>query len=110
MTNVKVYIIADVYNLPALKDWAVKKYEAALKTEWDTASFCQSIDYLWENTLETDAKLRDVILQFVESDITVLINRADFKDLIKSNGEVAMSIITYLVKKHWKRAEKKDEN
>lgn len=93
--NAKVYVIADVYNLPSLKELAVKKYQTAIQTEWTTSSFVDNINYLWENTMKSDSSLKKIILKFVKEHITELLDRGEFVNLIKTNGEVAIDIVRY---------------
>lgn len=61
--NAKVYIIADKYELKVLKSVACSKYKRGLLDNWNTPFFPESACYVFENTMETDRLLRDVIVR-----------------------------------------------
>lgn len=61
LINAKVYIIADKYNIRALKALATAKYKEFMIRLWSTAAFPESALVVLNNTVETDRMLRDVI-------------------------------------------------
>jgi hypothetical protein len=86
ITNAKVYIIADKYDVQALKNWAATKYEEVLPKSWNNSAFTESARIIYDNTPETDRILRDVIVQGASENIDGLLDRGKFVDLLKSHG------------------------
>jgi len=54
LVNAKVYIIAEKYDIQALKQWAVVKYKEVLLATWNSSSFIESAILVFENTPESD--------------------------------------------------------
>jgi len=92
LANAKVYIIADRYDIPDLKLAAMKKYQAAEPTEWNSTSFSASMQLVYDNTPETGT-LRAVIANTAASHIRELVDRGEFVTLCQGYGEVAFDII-----------------
>lgn len=63
LINAKVCIIADKYELKVLRELACTKYKEALPNAWDTSIFSESASLVFDNTVETDRMLRDVIIR-----------------------------------------------
>lgn len=61
LVNAKVYIIADNYDIQALKEWAAAKDKDVLPATWNSPSFIESASLVFENTPESDQMLREVI-------------------------------------------------
>lgn len=63
LINAKVCIIADKYELKVLRELACTKYKEALPNAWNTSIFSESASLVFDNTVETDRMLRDVIFR-----------------------------------------------
>ncbi|TVY58984.1 hypothetical protein LCER1_G001220 [Lachnellula cervina] len=92
ITVVKVYIIADKYDVPALKKLATTKYKDLLQTAWDSESFSQSLELLFDQTMENDRMLKDVAIEFAGGKAQELMERQDFVSMIKENGNIGAEI------------------
>jgi hypothetical protein len=57
--NVKVYALADKYDIPKLKPLAIEKFEKVAKANWNTTDFALSISAIYESTPSSDRGLRD---------------------------------------------------
>lgn len=91
LVNAKTYIMADEYNMQSRKDWAVTKKEVLLET-WNSTSFIESAGLIFENTLESDRMLREVIIRKADENAKALFDRGEFVALLKSHGEFAAEI------------------
>jgi len=96
-TNAKVFIIADKYEIQALKEWAVIKYKEVLPSSWNSPNFIESACLIYNNTLETDRILRDVIVQEASKNIKELLDRGEFVDLLKRHGDFAAEVLKEVV-------------
>lgn len=93
LVNAKVYVIADKYELDALKELACYKYNEVLLGNWNTSNFSESVSYVYENTVETDRCLRDVIVRVASDNARSLLDRGDFVAMLKIHGDVATDIM-----------------
>ncbi|TVY20480.1 hypothetical protein LARI1_G001840, partial [Lachnellula arida] len=92
ITVVKVYIMADKYDVPALKKLATTKYRDLLQTEWESESFSQSLELLFDQTMESDRMLKDVAIAFAGGKAQELMDREDFVSMIKENGDIGAEV------------------
>jgi hypothetical protein len=87
LTNTKVYVMAGKYDVPALKEHAVKKFTLALPQEGMTASFVSSLKLMYEETPDSDKRLRSAALKFVGENYKELVNNAEFEGLCSAHGQ-----------------------
>jgi hypothetical protein len=97
ITNAKVYIIVDKYDVQALKEWAATKYKEVLPKSWNNSAFTESARIIHDNTLETDRMLQDVIVQGASENVNGLLDRGEFVDLLKSHGNFAAEVLRRVV-------------
>jgi len=93
LINAKVYIIAEKYDIRALKEIACTKYKEVWPTTWNSSCFTESACLVYENTVEEDRMLRDVIVKAASDNIKTLLDRREFVDLLKSCGDLATDIL-----------------
>lgn len=97
LVNAKIYIIADKYDIQALKEWAVAKYEEVLPTTWNSSSFIESASLVFEKTLESDRMLREVIIRKASANSKALFDRGEFVALLQSHGDFAAEVLRDVV-------------
>ncbi len=97
--NAKVYIIADKYDIPALKGVAVRMYKDAVIDRWNSPSFPASARLVYDNTAVEKDKLRGTIVEVALENLVGLTSREDFLALLQKNGEMAKDIIVALARK-----------
>jgi hypothetical protein len=73
LVNTKVYIIADKYGIPALKDRATEKFNRGMKISIHMGLLARSIRLLYENTMDSDRMLRDLIIQQISRSLGVFL-------------------------------------
>ncbi|KAI9744176.1 MAG: hypothetical protein M1818_002328 [Claussenomyces sp. TS43310] len=93
LINIKVYIIADMYDIPPLKDLASSKYAEIADGLWAEDAFTSSARLLYENTMASDHQLRDLVAQISQQHIVTLIEKKEFIDLLVSEGNLAVDIL-----------------
>jgi hypothetical protein len=97
LINAKVYVIADKYEIQALKDLATAKYMHVLPETWNNSAFTESASLVYNNTMETDRMLRDAIVQGASENVKVLLDRGEFVDLLKSQSDLAVEVLRKVV-------------
>ena len=91
VTDVKVYVIGDKYNIPGLRKLAGYKYEIGLGR--DMQDFILSLEVLYENTVASDRLLKRNAMNVVGRDVGKLINDESFTALCKRNSDIAIDIV-----------------
>lgn len=90
---VKVYITADKYDIPALSQLSKSKYELLLPQHWNSAALSSSLRLLFDETREEDRLLKEVAIHFASTKMSELIERMDFIDLVRENGEIGLELL-----------------
>ncbi|TVY27059.1 hypothetical protein LHYA1_G004766, partial [Lachnellula hyalina] len=93
LVHAKVYILAEKYDVSALKFIASKKFQLSLKLCGISDSFVTSLELMFTQTPENDRLLKDLALGFVGKNYWKLADRGDFMALCRHNGEVASEVI-----------------
>jgi len=93
VTNAKVYILGDKYDIPALKVVAARMYQAVAGDQRYRRTFTESLKLVYENTPAKKDKLRDVVVEAARENLAGLMARRDFRDLLQQNPEIALDIL-----------------
>lgn len=91
--NVKMYVAADKFDIPGLKCLAKTKFEKVVKWSWNSTGFSEAAKFLWENTVESDRNLRDVVIKSAASNIKTLLDRGEFVELMDTRGDIRLGIL-----------------
>ncbi|KAB8292166.1 hypothetical protein EYC80_007909 [Monilinia laxa] len=92
LVNTMLYILADKYDIPPLKTLATKKFERALRTDWNSPSFTASLNLLYEQLPESDTCLTSRALRAACLHARDLKDREDFTALCRSNPDIAYDL------------------
>jgi len=95
--NADMYILADKYDLQQLKDLSASKYQKIAPSSWDSPGFHKSVQTVYENTMDSDRLLRDIIVNVACDQVNGLLGRREFVDLLRSNGELSTDILELIV-------------
>ncbi|TVY90573.1 hypothetical protein LAWI1_G002953 [Lachnellula willkommii] len=97
----KVYILADKYDVAALKDVAVEEFTkklSALKKpkpeEWKDKSFPKALKLIYEETPEKDRELKNIAVDFAVECGKALFKWAPFAEVFMANGEIGIDMLT----------------
>ena len=93
LTNAKVYVIGDKYNIQPLKELVKRKYAEVVPYEWNDASFAASLQFLYENTPESDRLLKDVAIRTAAQHAKELIDHGEFVDLFRNCKGIAFDVL-----------------
>lgn len=91
--NVKMYVCADKFDILGLRTLATKKYQACVTKHWNNVRFSEFVTHLWGNTVELNRELRNVVFQAAQKHIKELLDRSEFRDLMKDHGDFAYDVI-----------------
>jgi hypothetical protein len=93
LTHAKVYVMAEKYDVPALKALSKEKYEAAVSTAWNDFIFTKSLKLIYDETPDSDRVMRDIAAKAAASHLAQLLERGEFLGLCKTNGEIGVDIL-----------------
>ena len=94
--NIKVYSIADKYDIPALQVLAKEKFEKAVRVCWDMADFPDAIAQVYDST--PGQELRKGIESMVCIHIDELLSKLRFRNVLEETVEFASAIVQQLNK------------
>lgn len=105
--NVKVYSVADKYDVPALKSQARQKFETTVETCWNMDDFPDAIVQVYNSTTSIDRGLRDVVVGIACKHIDGLLSKQGFRDVLEETLGFASDIAQFLAKGQKKTDKKK---
>jgi hypothetical protein len=102
LSSVRVYAIADKYDIPPLKEMAKKRFETSAEKNWTHRDFSGIVKEIFESTPTSDRGLRDIATRIVASHADVLVQRDEFRWLIGEVGDLGLNILCLLLETHSK--------
>lgn len=95
ITNAEVYILAEKYDIKPLKYRAKAMYEEIIPGTWNTPSFVESLELIYEGTPDSPKidMLRGLALCTAAKHAKELMDRGEFVTLCKKNGELSTDIL-----------------
>ncbi|KAI0815425.1 hypothetical protein GGR55DRAFT_628824 [Xylaria sp. FL0064] len=89
-----VYALAEKYNIPGLKDFALQEFKAAVAEHLAAPSFLEAAKEAYASTIEADRGLRDVVVTtFYEH--PELLDQEETKHVLKESGTLAYDLLIY---------------
>jgi hypothetical protein len=93
VAHTAVYLLADEKDIPALKALAAQKYKENLADGWNSPSFCSTLKTIYEGTPDSDRVLWNAAVICAGSKLKELMDRGEFVELLKENGDIGIAII-----------------
>jgi speckle-type POZ protein len=94
--HVKVYSIADKYDVPMLKSQAREKFEKVAETCWNMDDFPHALTEIYSSTPRTDRGLRDLAVEIVCRQIKTLLEKQDFQTVLDETLGLAADVSRYM--------------
>lgn len=94
ITNAKVYILGDKYDIPSLKKVAARKYREILKDRWNNETFAESAAIVYENIIGDEDELKDAIVEVARANISHLLDRGEFVRALRSHGDMSFDVLS----------------
>ncbi len=63
LVHARVYALADKLGIPSLKAFSKSKFETLVEHHWDDSGLPDAMEEVYENTVESDRGLRNVVVQ-----------------------------------------------
>lgn len=100
VSNMRVYAIADKYDIPCLKELAKQRFCTWARSEWARPDFPAIVRVVFESTPSSDRGLRDIIIALVAAHGDIFIKNADFRRLIQDVGELGLELLDKVLELH----------
>jgi hypothetical protein len=93
VTNAKVYILGDKYDITSLRDVASRKYKEKLEDMWNHHTFAESAKIIYDNIVSENDALKKAIIDVTIKNMSQLLKRDDFLSTLRSNGDIATDLL-----------------
>jgi hypothetical protein len=100
LSSVRVYAIADKYDIPRLKELAQQRFSNWAENNWACHDFSAIAREVFETTPTSDRGLRDVVIRLVAMHADDLIRKKDSRNLIEDVGDLGLNVLCQLLKTH----------
>ena len=91
--NVRVYAIAEKYEILPLKELARERFGTCAENNWSCEEFPAIVREVVESTPSTDRGLRDIVSQLVAEHVQKFLDNEDFLHLLEDSGELGLNIL-----------------
>ncbi|XP_014550323.1 hypothetical protein COCVIDRAFT_115774 [Bipolaris victoriae FI3] len=91
--NVKVYSVADKYDIPALKSVASQKFKESVKTCWNMDDFPHAVAEVYSSTPPNDQEIRRLVVDVACEHITELLQKQGFCDILGETVGFASDLV-----------------
>lgn len=95
--NTMVYILADKYDVPQLRNLAMQKFKSRCGPTDDWEDFIQSLRILFERTRNSDRDLNNIAYEKTSRSLSCLLLCPEFSELLDDYGQLARGIMQYHV-------------
>lgn len=94
----RLYIMADKYDVPALRLLARDRFYRAIELEWEHAdSFPDIVDELYLGTPQNDTAMREIVCRVVGSRILNDKVREKMRPMMEKHGDFAVGVMEYAI-------------
>jgi hypothetical protein len=100
VSSVRVYAIADKYDIPRLKDLARQKFCNWAEKNWACDDFAAIVKEIYESTPNHDQGLRDIVVQLIATHAQILLEKDSVRQLIEDIGVLGLSVLCQLSQNH----------
>lgn len=109
MNNVRVYALAEKYNIPALKELAKTKFQNC-KADYSYPLYRDVINAVFNSTPDTDSGLRDIVILKCAKKLEENLNEEGVAPMIRDHGSLGLGLLREIVKQHKSQLEKQKKD
>ncbi|KAF7507484.1 hypothetical protein GJ744_010415 [Endocarpon pusillum] len=99
-STVRVYAIADKYNVQSLKDFAQERFGRWARSNWPCEDFTAIIREVFSSTPSSDRGLRDIVSGTVADHLGFFIRIDEFRELVEDVGELGLGMLDKFTIRH----------
>ncbi|GKU14305.1 unnamed protein product [Fusarium langsethiae] len=97
--HVRVYALAEFYDVPALKELALEKFNRVIQDNSQPDRFLDGVEEAYESTIQEDKGLRDAIVNFFYTHPD-LVNEERVQEILQKTNS-----LTYDLLMHWNKSQ-----
>ncbi|KAI9695903.1 MAG: hypothetical protein M1836_006020 [Candelina mexicana] len=97
LLHARVYIVADEFNIPALKMLAKEKFETLVELDWNNEAFSLAIKDIYTLSAN-DRGLRNVVLKVACEHVQALRDRGEFNAMLRDEPDFTMELLDEVLK------------
>lgn len=97
--HIRVYAIADKYDIPTLKLRAQEKFNNVIMNFLKTDEFARVIAEIYSTTVPTDRGLRDKVVELAYVYRRELLDKKSFVHVLEETAGFAADLVQYMVRK-----------
>ncbi|KAH0556868.1 hypothetical protein GP486_005347 [Trichoglossum hirsutum] len=97
-SSVRVYAIAEKYDIPALKTLAKERFSKWARNNWSHKEFPILVKEVFESTPDTDRGLRDIASQLCATHIKSFLQEDGVLDVIEDLGDLWLRVLRQVLK------------
>lgn len=91
----RVYVVAEKFGLDELKTLSLRKFIEASSQHWDGDNFITATREAYQNTMESDKALRDVVLAALYKH-SELLDKQNIQDCLQEVELLAFDLLMYI--------------
>ncbi|KAI9810218.1 MAG: hypothetical protein M1826_003694, partial [Phylliscum demangeonii] len=95
--NASMYAFADKYQIPGLKVLSKQKFCRTVPVEWNNESFSHVVRVVYEDTMQKDRGLRDLVARVAKDNIQALRGRGEFKSVLSEVHDFTLDLLNLSV-------------
>ncbi|KAF9872000.1 hypothetical protein CkaCkLH20_10632 [Colletotrichum karsti] len=96
--HLRLFIMADKYDVPALKLLARERFYRSAEHTWEVADeFPNIVDEIYTNTTEAEVAMREIVCRLVGSRLTCDDARKRMEWVMKKHGDFAVGVMNYYI-------------
>lgn len=99
LTHVKMYEIADKYDVTGLKDVSKEKFDRACKYFWAEPAFLEAATHAFSTTPNQDRGLRNIVSNTISQHME-LMEKAEIQTLMSEGNGLAMGLLMQKAKEN----------
>lgn len=89
--DVKVYVLADMFLLDHLKEYALNRFKEKVKDLWISEAFTDCIKEIYNSTQASD-RMRDAVVGISRANLSKLWTKKAFQELIRDGGDFVVDL------------------
>ena len=93
-----MYCLADYFDVPSLKEYALKRFASKIRELWVSDRFNDCIRNVFDSTTKSGGEsLRNAVVLVAKDHLPALWAKHTFKDLLRDGGDFAEDLMDLMV-------------
>lgn len=94
--HVKVYALAEKYDIPPLKALSLEKFQEAVQQEWNSDHFLDAAREAYTSTIQEDEGMRNAVVKVLHTHREPLLDTDTVQEFLQELPSLAYDLLMYL--------------